>query len=75
MHAKDVEDRFFNDAYIGKVAAQEKQLADWVVKLFVVQIALTIFQVIGFISADGSISIFGVTLKQAAGVKEMVLAL
>lgn len=75
VHTKDVEDRFFNDAYIGKVATQEKQLADWVVKLFVVQIALTIFQVIGFISADGSISIFGVTLKQAAGVKEMVLAL
>lgn len=75
VHAKDVEEQFFNEAYINKVSAQQKQLADWVVKLFVAQIALTVFQVIGFISAEGSISIFGVTLKQAAGVKEMVLAL
>lgn len=75
VHAKDKADHFFNESYMSKVSAQQKQLADWTIKLLVAQIALTVFQVIGFISAEGSISIFGVTLKQAAGVKEMVLAL
>jgi hypothetical protein len=64
---------FFNDEYVDKLAAQAKQLDEWLIKLFVVQTALTGFQIVGFVVSDASISLFGVTLKQAAGVKEVLL--
>ncbi len=74
-YAMDENDSFFNDAYLDRITAQEKQLADWVIKLFLVQIALTAFQVAGFVTSEGSLSIFGITLKQATGVKEIILTL
>jgi hypothetical protein len=67
-------EEYFNSDYFNKICAQAKQLEEWLAKLFLIQIALTIFQVVGFISNDASLSLFGITLKQAAGVKEMLLA-
>lgn len=64
---------YLNDEYISRLGAQAKQLDEWLIKLLVILIALTGFQVVGFISAEASISLFGVTLKQAAGVKEILL--
>jgi hypothetical protein len=66
---------YFDSDYFSRLCAQIKQLEDWLIKLFVLQIALTGFQVIGFVGNDASISLFGITLKQATGVKEILIAL
>ena len=64
---------FFDNDYINRLGTQAKQLDEWLIKLLIVQIALTAFQVIGFLGSDASISLFGVTLKQATGIKELLL--
>lgn len=65
----------FNSDYVARLATQTKQLEDWLVKLLMFQVALTCFQIIGFFGGDASISLFGITLRQAAGVKELLLGL
>src|SRR5882762_6193196 len=65
---------YFDSDYFSRLCAQIKQLEDWLIKLFVLQISLTGFQVIGFVGNDASISLFGITLKQATGVKEILIA-
>jgi hypothetical protein len=66
---------YFGSDYFSRLCTQVKQLEDWLIKLFILQIALTGFQVVGFIGNDASISLFGITLKQATGVKEILIAL
>ena len=65
---------FFSADYLTRMAAQAKQLDEWLIKLFVVQITLTGFQVVGFVVPDASVSLFGITLKQASGVKEILIS-
>lgn len=74
-HATDQGESFFDRDYFSRLSAQAKQLDETLVKLLVLQFALSAFQAVGFISNDASISLFGVTLKQAAGVKEVLLFL
>lgn len=71
----DEGDSYFDHDYFAALCTQAKQLDESLVKLLVLQFALSAFQVLGFISSDASISLFGVTLKQATGVKEAVLFL
>jgi hypothetical protein len=73
-YASEGGEEFFNADYVGRLSAQAKQLEEWAVKLLITQIALTGFQVIGFFGTDASISLFGITLKQATGVKELLIA-
>jgi hypothetical protein len=65
---------FFDEPYCGALEGSIKQLQDWYLKLLSLQTAISVFIIIGFISDDASISLLGITLKQAAGVKEVVLA-
>jgi hypothetical protein len=74
VYAAEGGPEYFDDEYVSRLGAQAKQLDEWLIKLFIVEVALTGFQVVGFIVSDASISLFGVTLKQAAGVKEVLLA-
>jgi hypothetical protein len=74
-YATEGGEEYFDADYVTRICAQAKQLEEWFTKLIALQIALTVFQVIGFISSDASLSLFGITLKQAAGVKEMLLAI
>lgn len=73
-YASEGGEEFFNADYIARLSAQAKQLEEWAVKLLITQIALTGFQVIGFFGTDASISLFGITLKQATGVKELLIS-
>lgn len=73
--ATDQGESFFNQDYFSRLSAQAKQLDENLVKLLVLQFALSAFQVLGFVSSDASLSLFGVTLKQATGVKEVLLLL
>lgn len=66
---------FFSQDYCSRLGAQAKQLDEGLIKLLVLQFALFAFQVLGFISSDASLSLFGVTLKNATGVKEVLLLL
>lgn len=66
---------FFDDKYVAQLGGVAKQLEEWEIKLLTVQIAISVFIVIGFLAGDASMSLFGISLKQAPGVKEMLLAL
>lgn len=74
-YAAEGGEEYFDADYVTRICNQAKQLEELFTKLMVLQIALTVFQVIGFVSTDASLSLFGITLKQATGVKEMLLAI
>lgn len=65
---------FFSKEYVDALSAEAKQLERWVLKLWAWELAIAAFIAIGFLSGDASISIFGVSLKNATGVKEVLLA-
>lgn len=73
--AEEGAEQQFNSDYVSKLGTQAKQLEEWLIKLLIFQIALTCFQIIGFFGTDAQISLFGITLRQAAGVKELLLGL
>ena len=66
---------FFDEKYTDSLAGSAKQLENWELKLFATQFAISVFVVLGFISTDASISLFGISLKHAAGLKEFLLVL
>jgi hypothetical protein len=66
---------FFDEKYISSLAAQIQQLENWQLRLFAVQTAVLGFLAVGFISSDTSISLFGVSLKYAHGLKEVLLGI
>jgi hypothetical protein len=66
---------FFSKAYVDAVSAEARRLEDWNVKLLSIQFGIMAFLVVGFVSSDVSVSIFGVSLKNATGLKEVLLAL
>ncbi|MFL9499093.1 hypothetical protein ACJMQP_03445 [Rhodopseudomonas palustris] len=73
-YASEGGETYFDSKYVAQLSAQAKQLEEWTIKLLVLQIAMTAFQVVGFLGNEASISLFGVTLKQAVGVKEILIA-
>lgn len=74
-YATDEGEKFFNQDYFSRLSAQAKQLDNSLIKLLLLQFALSAFQVLGFFGGDASLPLFGVTLKQAAGLKEVLLLL
>ena len=66
---------FFDDKYLTALSESTKTLERWEIKLLVLQFSISLFILIGLVSADTSISVFGVTLKQMPGLKELFLAL
>lgn len=74
-YAADEGEKFFDQDFFSRLSAQAKQLDDGLIKLLLLQFALSAFQVLGFFGGDASLSLFGVTLKQTAGLKEVLLLL
>ena len=66
---------FFNKDYIERLINSAKQLEDWEIKLLTAQLAIVAFFLVGFTSDESSISLFGISLKQASGLKEVLLAI
>jgi hypothetical protein len=64
----------FDYNYVEGVTNAIKQLEDWQVKCMSVSFAISAFLIIGFITDNASVSLFGVSLKQVAGLKEVLLA-
>jgi hypothetical protein len=74
-YATDEGEAFFNQDYFSRLSTQAKQLDEVLIKLLLLQFALSAFQMLGFFGGDASLSLFGVTLKQATGIKEVLLLL
>ncbi|QOZ26157.1 hypothetical protein [Bradyrhizobium sp. CCBAU 51753] len=66
---------FFSQEYVRRLAEPIKQLDEWLLKLFVVQFAIIGFLAVEFVSTDATFSLFGLSLKNAPGLKEILLAL
>jgi hypothetical protein len=66
---------FFSEDYLAAISAEARRLESWEVKLIVAQATIAVFFVVGFLSRDPSLSLFGVSLKDAIGIKEVVLAI
>jgi hypothetical protein len=66
---------FFNNDYISSLKDIIRQLESWQIKILSMQLAISSFLLIGFISRESSITLFGVALKQAVGLKEILLSL
>ena len=83
--SKDIE-RLFNehpdeaasvldDEYIENLSKTILRTEDWILKLFSAQFAITTFFILGFLSDNPSMSLFGVSLSGIAGLKEILVAL
>jgi hypothetical protein len=65
----------FDHDYVERADSAIKQLEAWQVKMMTTSFAISAFLVTGFITDDATVSLFGVSLKQAVGLKEVLLAL
>lgn len=66
---------FFNETFVAKLAEAARSLEGWEIKLFVSQLTISIFMVLGLITTDASISLLGLSLKNTPGLAEVLLAL
>jgi hypothetical protein len=73
-HRDDAE-AILNDDYMNALSKTIIRIEDWILKLFSIQIAVTAFFVLGFLSESPSISLFGIALSGIAGLKEILLAI
>jgi hypothetical protein len=67
--------KFFSKEYLDSLATEARRLESWEIKLIIIQVTIGIFLIVSLFSANASISLFGVSLNNTAGVKEIVLAL
>jgi hypothetical protein len=66
---------FFDGDYLSALSTQIKQQEEWLLKIFALQMAIITFLLIGYVSPDTKLSIFGVDLKGIQGSREMLLLL
>lgn len=64
----------FNADYIRRLSEPVKQLDDWLIKLGITQFAILAFLMIEFVSPETTFSLFGLSMKAAPGLKEVLLA-
>jgi hypothetical protein len=64
----------FSPSFSENISASIRRVERQIIKLISLQFAIALFFVVGFLSSDQSISIFGVTLNQVPGLKEVLLA-
>ena len=63
---------FFDDKYVEALGKTVEQLETRELKLFAYQLGIAISMILTLLSGDGSITIFGVSLKNATGLKELL---
>lgn len=77
----DVEDAYgaapeiFNQGYLEYLDASVKQIDGWLIRLYLVQLSISFILVLGLISTEKSVSIFGVTMQDATALKELLLSI
>jgi hypothetical protein len=75
MFKEDGGKELFDDKYVLALADGARALEKSEIKLTLCQFAISAFIILGLLSSDASISLFGVSLKQATGLKEILVAL
>lgn len=66
---------FFGEDYVRQLSEPLKQQDEWLLKLFALQFAILSFLLVGFGTADATFSVFGISLKQTTGLKEVLLVM
>jgi hypothetical protein len=66
---------FFSDRYLSELAQSIQQIDNWQIKVWLFQFAIILFLPLSVVSADSSITIFGVSIKGAAGVRESLVVI
>lgn len=66
---------FFTDEYVSVLIHTVEQLEARQLKLMTYQIAISAFMVLGLVSSEATVTLFGIPLKDAPGVKEILLVL
>jgi hypothetical protein len=66
---------FFSRRYLDDLAAAARTFDGWSLKIMGLQLAITLFLLLGVASAENSSSLFGVSLKSVVGVKEILVSL
>ena len=67
-------EQIFDYEFVEAVTHKIQKLEGWQIKLMTLSFAISAFLVVGFISNDASVSLFGISLKQVTGLKEILLA-
>lgn len=66
--------QIFGSAFAEDISASIRRAESRIIKLISLQFAIALFFIVGFLSSEQSISIFGVSLNQVPGLKEILLA-
>lgn len=64
----------FDEKYVAALTVSVQQIEQWQIKLFAYQFSLGIFVTLALLPSDASFTLFGVSLKNAVGFKELILA-
>jgi hypothetical protein len=64
---------FFSPDYCTRLENSASSRESWELKIFATQLAISIFIVLGYMSSDSSLSLFGISFKNSAGLKEILL--
>ena len=64
---------FFNEKYLGFLSSAVRQIESWQIRVITLQFAIIFFLLLGVVSSENSISLFGVSVKNATGVKEILI--
>jgi hypothetical protein len=75
LYARPEGKQFFSKEYVDGLSAEARRLESWEIRLIVVQLTIGIFLIVGFLSTNASVTFFGLSFKDAAGIKEIMLAL
>lgn len=62
-----------NEQYVSQLGAAAKEADVWLLKLMSIQAAVTVFVFLGLTNPQSSISLFGVSLSNVPGIKEVLL--
>jgi len=65
----------FDYDYVQRTTDAVKELEGWQIKVMSLSLAVIAFQVVSYVTADASVSLFGVSVKQGGSVREILVAL
>lgn len=65
----------FNKDYVDTLRGYVDQMESWEIRLFVLSTTIVFLLIVGLISSENSVSIFGASFKNATGVKEALMVI
>jgi hypothetical protein len=62
-----------DERFVAGLTATIHQIEGWQIKLITLQFAILCFLAVGFLSGDSALSLFGLTLKNVGGIREILM--